>query len=143
MAKVPSLPSNGQPIDTQYIYDIVNSIININAEISTLGTSNVVVRKVKSAGNAKTNSINFDAQTVNVVNASKVSKSTPKTGVVNFNTTFSQVPVVTATLMSSSSGSVNASVTITSIDQSTISYKVSFDSDGTTTLDLNVIAIGV
>jgi hypothetical protein len=143
MAKVPSLPSNGQPIDTQYIYDIVNSIININAEISTLGTSNVVVRKVKSAGNAKTNSINFDAQTVNVVKASKVSKSTPKTGIVNFNTTFNQVPVVTATLVSSSSGSVNASVTITSIDQSTMSYKVSFDSDGTTTLDLNIIAIGV
>jgi hypothetical protein len=143
MAKVPSLPSNGQPIDTQYIYDIVNSIININAEISTLGTSNVVVKKVKSAGNAKTNSINFDAQTVNVVNASKVNKSTPKTGIVNFNTTFNQVPVVTATLVSSTSGSVNASLTITSIDQSTMSYKVSFDTDGTTTLDLNIIAIGV
>jgi len=143
MAKVPSLPSNGQPIDTQYIYDIVNSIININAEISTLGTSNIIVRKAQSAGNAKTNSINFDAQTVNVVNASKVSKSTPKTGLVNFKTTFNQVPVVTATLMSSSSGSVNASLTITSVDQSTMSYKVSFDSDGTTTLDLNIIAIGV
>ena len=143
MAKVPSLPSNGQPIDTQYIYDIVNSIININAEIATYGTSNVVVNKVKSAGNAKTNSINFDAQTVNVVTASKVSQSTPKTGLINFNTTFNQTPVVTATLVSPSSGSVPATLTITSVDQSTMSYKVSFSTDGTTTLDLNIIAIGV
>lgn len=143
MAKVPSLPSNGQPIDTQYIYDIVNSIININAEITTYGTSNIVVNKVKSAGNAKTNSVNFDAQTINVVKGSKVSKSTPKTGLINFNTTFSQTPVVTATIFSPSSGSVNANVTITSIDQSTASYKVSFDADGTTTIDLNIIAIGV
>jgi hypothetical protein len=142
MAKVPSLPSNGQPIDTQYIYDIVNSLISINSELATYGNSNVKVGSTK-YGTTKTNSINFDAQYVNVVNASKVKASTPKTGQIAFSSVFTRTPVVTATLVSRSTSKVKANVTITSIDTTSVYYKIDFDVDGTTTLDLNIIAIGV
>lgn len=140
MAKVPSLPSNGQPIDTQYIYDIVSSLISINSELASYGTSNI---KVGSTNTAKTNSISFDAQTVNIVNSSKVSKTVAKTGQIPFTTTFSKVPVVTATLVSKSTSTVKANVTITATDLTSVYYKVDFDSDGTTTFDLNIIAVGV
>jgi len=53
MAQVPSLPSNGQPIDTQYIYDIVSSLISINGELATTGYSDV------QASNVKTNNLRF------------------------------------------------------------------------------------
>lgn len=142
MAKVPSLPSNGQPIDTQYIYDIVNSLISINSEIATTGSSNIKVGNTK-YGTSKTNAINFDAQTVNIVNSESVKKANAKTGQIAFTTSFNRVPVVTATLVLKSTSSVKATVSITAVDTTAVYYKVDFDSDGTTTLDLNIIAIGV
>jgi len=74
MAQVPSLPSNGQPIDTQYIYDIVSSLISINGELATTG---------------------------------------------------------------------GATLTITGVDNSAVYYTVNYTTKGKTTLDINVIAIGV
>jgi hypothetical protein len=142
MAKVPSLPSNGQPIDTQYLYDIVNSLISINSELATYGSSNIKVSGTK-YGTTKTNSINFDAQSVNVVNSEKVAAKVAKTGQIAFSTAFTKTPVVTATLVSKSTTTVKATVTITAVDTTAVYYKIDFDSDGTTTLDLNIIAIGV
>jgi hypothetical protein len=142
MAKVPSLPSNGQPIDTQYIYDIVSSLISINSELATYGNSNVMVGTTK-YGTTKTNSVNFDAQTVNVVNAENVSATVPKTGQIAFTTLFTRTPVVTATLVSKSTTKIKANVTITAVDTTSVYYKIDFDSAGKTTLDLSIIAIGV
>ena len=141
MAKVPSLPSNGQPIDTQYIYDIVNSLISINSELASYGNS--TIKSDKTVSKARTNSINFDAQTVPAVSSgSKVKAKESKTGSVAFGTFFNKTPVVTATLVAKSNTTVKASVTITSVDTTSVYYKIDFDSDGTTTLDLNIIAIG-
>lgn len=141
MAKVPSLPSNGQPIDTQYLYDIVNSLISINSELASYGNSTI-----KAGGNTvaktKTSSISFDAQTVTAVNNSDVKKGESKTGQVAFATFFNKVPVVTATIVSKSTTTVKATVTITAVDTTSLYYKIDFDSNGKTTLDLNIIAIG-
>lgn len=143
MAKVPSLPSNGQPIDTQYLYNIVESLISINSELSTYGGATVRVAN-KDYGVKKTSNLSFDAQTVNVVNSSEaVSSKVPKTGLVAFSTPFTKAPVVTATLQSKEGSTTNATVTITSVSSNSVSYKVDFSKDGNTTLDLNIIAIGV
>ena len=142
MAKVPSLPSNGQPIDTQYIYDIVSSLISINSELASYGNSTIRVAG-QTVAKAKTNSINFDAQTVTAVSAgSDVKKGQSKTGQVAFGTFFNKTPVVTATIVSKSTTTVKATVTITAVDTTSVYYKIDFDSDGKTTLDLNIIAIG-
>jgi hypothetical protein len=139
MAKVPSLPSNGQPIDTQYIYDIVSSLIDINKEIASSGSSNVQDLPAQ-----KTSNLKIQARTINAVSAAeKVSKTSSKTGTLTFKTAFTQVPVVTATLVSRSSTTVKANLTITAVNTTTVSYKIDFDTNGFTTLDLNVIAIGV
>ena len=142
MAKVPSLPSNGQPIDTQYIYDIVNSLISINSELATTGTSNVKVGTTK-YGTPKTSSLNVDAQSINVVNAVNVKKANATTGQLAFTTAFTKPPVVTATLVSKSTSAVRAAVTITAVDTTSVYYKINYDTDGLTTLDLNIIAVGV
>lgn len=142
MAKVPSLPSNGQPIDTQYIYDIVNSLISINSELASYGNSNIKIAGQNTA-KTKTNSISFDAQTVTVVpSGSTVKKGVAKTGQISFATFFNKTPVVTATIVSKSTSTVKATVTITAVDTTSIYYKIDFDADGVTTLDLNIIAIG-
>lgn len=142
MAKVPSLPSNGQPIDTQYLYDIVNSLISINSELASYGNSNIKVAG-QTVAKTKTNSISFDAQTVTAVSAgSDVKKGESKTGSVAFATFFNKAPVVTATLVSKSTTTVKATVTITAVDTTSVYYKIDFDSNGKTTLDLNIIAIG-
>lgn len=141
MAKVPSLPSTGQPIDTQYIYDIVSSLIDINKELVSSGNSTTKVQnQVKTV--RKTSNINFDAQQVTVVTAERVTKSVAKQGQIAFNTNFTQVPVVTATLVAKDVSSVNATITITNVDINAVYYKIIFDGDGTTTLDANIIAIG-
>jgi hypothetical protein len=136
MAQVPTLPSNGQPIDTQYIYDIVSSLISINGELATSGSSDI-----QSVG-VKTNNLKFQAKTQPVVDA-QVSKDSPTTGQVFFKTSFSQVPVVTATLVSTGSSTVKPTLTITGVDNSALYYSVTYDSKGKTTLSINVIAIGV
>ena len=141
MAKVPSLPSTGQPIDTQYIYDIVNSLISINAELSTNGSSNIKIQNEKYPV-SKTSSLNFDAQTVNVVNSEKVITNGSKSGQLAFSTAFSKVPVVTATVVSKSTTNIPAVVTITNVDKTTVYYKITFLQSGTTTVDLSFIAIG-
>jgi len=139
MAKVPSLPSNGQPIDTQYIYDIVSSLIDINKEIASSGSSNIQDLPAQ-----KTSNLKIQARTINAVSAAKkVSKTSSETGTLTFKTAFTQVPVVTATLVSRSSTTVKANLTITAVNTTTVSYKIDFDTNGFTTLDLNVIAIGV
>jgi len=142
MAKVPSLPSNGQPIDTQYLYDIVNSLISINSELASYGNSNIKIAG-QTVAKKKTNSISFDAQTVTAVSSgSDVKKGESKTGQVQFATFFQKVPVVTATVVSKSTTTVKATVTITAVDTTSVYYKIDFDSNGKTTLDLNIIAIG-
>ena len=141
MAKVPSLPSNGQPIDTQYLYDIVNSLISINSELATYGNSSIKVAG-QTVAKTKTNSINFDAQTVNAVPATDVKVGDSKTGSVAFATFFNKAPVVTATLVSKSTTTVSANVVITAVDTTSVYYKITFTSAGKTTLDLNIIAIG-
>jgi len=139
MAKVPSLPSNGQPIDTQYIYDIVSSLIDINKEIASSGSSNIQDLPAQ-----KTSNLKIQARTINAVSAAKkVSKTSSETGTLTFKTAFTQVPVVAATLVSRSSTTVKANLTITAVNTTTVSYKIDFDTNGFTTLDLNVIAIGV
>lgn len=141
MAKVPSLPSNGQPIDTQYLYDIVNSLISINSELATYGSSNIKVAG-QSVAKTKTNSISFDAQTVNAVPATDVKVGDSKTGSIAFATFFNKAPIVTATLVSKSTTTVSANVVITAVDTTSVYYKITFTSAGKTTLDLNIIAIG-
>jgi hypothetical protein len=137
MAQVPSLPSNGQPIDTQYIYDIVSSLISINGELATTGYSDV------QASNVKTNNLRFQALSQNVVNSATVSKDAPTSGQVFFKTPFTQTPIATATLVSKTTSSQGATLTITGVDNSAVYYTVNYTTKGKTTLDINVIAIGV
>jgi hypothetical protein len=142
MAKVPSLPSNGQPIDTQYLYDIVNSLISINGELASTGTSQVQSYTSQPVS-VKTNNVKIQARVVNVVNSANVTVKSPTTGQIAFNTQFGQTPIVTATLMSRSSSTVKATLTITGVDSSAVYYKIDYDKDGNTTLDVSIIAIGV
>ena len=142
MAQVPSLPSNGQPIDTQYIYDIVNSLISINSAITTTGSSNVMVGRVPYP-TVNTSNVNVDAQSIPILNNQSVDTKTPYTSFIPFKTTFSQTPVVTATLVAKSTSTVNGTVTITGVDTSAVYYKVTFSDKGKITLDLNIIAVGV
>jgi hypothetical protein len=142
MAIVPSLPSNGQPIDTQYLYDIVNSLISINNAISTTGSSSIQVGATKST--AVTGNLKFDAKTVNVVKAgSDVTESTINTGQISFTSQFNQIPVVTATLVAKSNTTVKSTLTITGVDTSAVYYQVTHSGKGKTNLDANIIAIGL
>jgi hypothetical protein len=116
-------------------------LISINGELATSGSSDVQVPGSSDIP-IKTNNLKFQAKTQPVVDAS-VSKDAPSTGQVFFKTAFSQVPVVTATLVSTGSSTVKPTLTITGVDTSAVYYSVAYDSKGKTTLSINVIAIGV
>ena len=125
MAQVPSLPSNGQPIDTQYIYDIVSSLISINGELATTGTSDI--QEIASSElNVKTNNLKFQAKSQNVVNSATVSKDAPTKGQVFFKTPFTQTPIATATLVSKDTSSQGATLIITGVDNSAVYYTVNY-----------------
>jgi hypothetical protein len=142
MAKVPSLPSNGQPIDTQYLYQIVDSLISINGELASTGTSQVQ-SYTNQAITDKTNNFKIQAKVVNAVNAATVTKASSTTGQIAFNTQFGNTPVVTASLISRSSSTVRSRLTITGVDTSAVYYKIDYEDQGNVTLDVSIIAVGI
>jgi hypothetical protein len=148
MATVPSLPSTGQPIDTQYIYDIVSSLISINTELSTSGNS--YVDNGTTSTIAKTGNLKITAKTVSNLRISngKVYNVGDTDGTtISFDSglVFTKAPVVIANLVSTQvkPGTGQFILTISSITQSGFNWNVYCTSKGPANYNISFIAIGV
>ena len=149
MASVPSLPSTGQPIDTSYVYSIVQSLISINNEISTQGHS-TINNGNDSSKFVNTSDITVVAQTtspgeLNGKQSPAVGKSF--TGTETFdNNTFKQTPIVIANLLANkgvNSSSAKLILTITSVTTNSFKWDAYVVAEGTANYSINFIAIGV
>ena len=148
MASVPSLPSTGQPIDTQYIYDIVSSLISINTELSTSGNS--YVDNGTSSSVAKTGNLKITARTVSNLPISNgktynVGNTDGTTIAFDNGLSFTKAPVVVANLIATQvkPGSAQFLLTISSVTQSGFNFNVYCTSKGPANYNISFIAIGV
>jgi len=145
MAYIPSLPSTGQPIDTSYVYDIVQSIISINNELSSDGNS-TINNGSGTSSLVRTSNISIVAQTVSGLTLPTIVGEV-KRGDVSFESnTFTKTPIVIANLVSpnlSVSGNAQIFLTVTTVTTSGFSWVAYCSVKGSANYNISFIAIGV
>ena len=145
MAKVP-LPDRGQPLDVTYIYQIANAVNDLADTIST-ATYNYTTVDTKTVGkqDVKNNNAKFYAGYKDVVTEETVSANTTKPWSIDFASDFKYPPIVTATPVNTGTSTVGNDVTaaITSITTSRVEGIVRFNSSGSVSTSVNIIAIGI
>jgi hypothetical protein len=147
MARVPSLPSPGQPIDTSYVYGIVDSLISINNELASNGSAYIDNGVSNSASGVRTGNLVFSARTITNLNISKgnFKVGDNPSGTISFNngSAFSRAPVVTANLQSATDTGAKFILTISAITSSGFNWNAYCIVAGAASYNINFIAIGV
>jgi hypothetical protein len=135
-----STPQPGQPIDYQYINDIVAAINELSAA-KTLSKA--------SDDNVQTDSLQISAQYKVVISNEKVTPGYVKGFSIPFKTTFQTQPVVTITAQRSpdtrNEASREVAIVIDNITTTSVTGQITFigTSTGNATIGLNIIAVGV
>lgn len=148
MAKVP-LPDRGQPLDVTYLYQIANAVNDVADKISTATYNYTTIDTTGIGSNSIKNSdAKFYATFEDVVTGENVSANTTKTWTVDFNSPFKYPPIVTATVVNRTTGESSAIgndviVTVTSVTTESTSGVVRFNSSGSVTVSINLIAVGL
>jgi hypothetical protein len=144
MAKVP-LPERGQPLDVTYIYQLAEAVNDLSTQVSS-ATYNYTTIDTVSAGkqSVKTSETRILASYKEIYNNAQVTAGQEKEDYVSFSN-FKYPPIVTATIVNiagTSAGS-NASVILKSISEGRADFVVRFGTSGTTTVGVNIIAVGI
>ena len=142
------IPQRGQPLDVSYINDIVSTVNEVITSTSTK-PANVVL--VNNKVNNTKNSIaipkaHIYAEVFNVANASTVVAGDEKSTDVNFPYPFISPPVVVATPWNkggSDTAGKNVSVYVSDVNTSKATIVTKFSSNGSATVDVNVLVIGI
>jgi len=145
MAYVPSLPSTGQPIDTSYVYEIVQSLISINNELSNDGNS-TINNGSGTSSLVKTSNINIVAQTVSDITLPTTAGAVLSGNIAFESNTFAKTPIVIANLVGTSlkiSGNAQLFLTVTSVTTSGFSWSAYCSVKGSAGYSISFIAIGV
>ena len=145
MAKVP-LPDRGQPLDVTYLYQIANAL---NDAVDTISTATYNYTTVDTRGVArqdvKNSNAKFYATYKDIVTDETVSSNTTRSFFVDFASEFKYPPIVTATAVNTGTSAIgnDVIVVITSVTTSRVEGVVRFNSSGSVSTSVNVIAIGL
>lgn len=140
-----SPPERGQPLDVDYLYEIVSAINTINTQITT--TSNAESRvsgSIPTSTDAvRTASLKFYAVQVPVSSGSKNADETDTVS-VDFPFTFQFPPVVTATplVQASDAQSKNVILTIKNVTTAKVDVLLTYKKSGQADVDIHLIAVG-
>lgn len=144
MARLP-LPQRGQPIDTSYIYQIVNAINDLSA-VSVSPTYKYVTIDTPSGGkqSVKTSEAKIIGAYVDVISSSVTAGTTSVTRIYRYSD-FASTPIVTATIVNAGNTEAgnSASVQITSITASEVTFKVTFAKTGNASVGVTLMIIGI
>jgi hypothetical protein len=145
MAKVP-LPDRGQPLDVTYLYQIANAL---NDAVDTISTATYNYTTVDTRGIGKEDVKNSNAKMYaaykDVVTNETVSGNTTKPFSIDFASEFKYPPIVTATAVNTGTSTIGNDVfaIITSVTNSRVEGIVRFNSSGSVSTSVNIIAIGL
>ena len=145
MAKVP-LPDRGQPLDVTYLYQIANAVNDLSDSIST-ATYNYTSVDTRTLGrqDIKNNNAKFYAGYVDVTIDETVSANSTKPWSISFASDFKYAPIVTATPVNTGTSTIgnDVTVTITSISTTAVNGIIRFNSYGSVSTSVNIVAIGI
>jgi len=135
-----NLPERGQPLDTEYLYAIVNQINSIENRIAVRQTS---VSNIN--GNTDTTSNLKFAAITQPLTTTQATANVIEEITVPYGVTFKFTPVVTATVVNKSGSKYGDDVicTLRNVTTSSAKIVVRFNVSGAVNLEVNVIAVGI
>lgn len=144
MSLIP-LPQRGQPIDVAYLYQIAQSINDLTTKVGSSAKNYVTINNgVSGLQSATISDTKIVASSIAVTVSGAAAGSTkdfsfPFTGEFKFS------PVVTATIYNTgtSQSGANSTVSLTNITTSKVDGVVKFNTAGDSTVNIQIIAIGV
>lgn len=137
-------PERGQPLDISYLYQIADSINELNSALAPSRSMSVVDNKnVGDPTTASIHNLSFFASTISL-SPGKVNDKSSQDWSIEFQNTFSYAPIVTATVKSakSTTGS-NIVVMLSEVTSNKASGTVYYNVEGNISIEINVIAIGI
>lgn len=141
------LPAIGQPLDVEYIYQMINEINTLSTKISnTSDRISAITIPGATTFYSRTGDLKVVAgYTIVTSGGGTIAVGESLAWQHQFKQEFSRVPVVTATPVSTgaSSSELDATIAITSITTKSVSGKLKFHTVGTAAVNISVIAIGV
>ena len=146
MAKVP-LPDRGQPLDVTYMYQLANAINDVADTVST-ATGKYATINTRQIGKEtfKIPDIRIYAGYVDVATAEAVT-ATQVVDAPNqdFGVSFKYPPIVVASIVNNNTQTAgnSATVIVSSVSTTSVSFRVRFDIAGEANVGINYIAIGV
>lgn len=145
MAKVP-LPDRGQPLDVTYMYQLASAINDVADTVSTaINRYATIDTRTVGKQNFKIPDIRMYAGYTDVANTQTVSATQVIEKSVDLGVSFAYPPIVVASVVNNNtqaSGN-SATVVISSVSTTSVSFRVRFDTAGEATVGVNFIAIGV
>jgi hypothetical protein len=145
MAKVP-LPERGQPLDLTYIYQLVDTVNDLSAQVSS-ATYNYTTVDTVSAGkqSIKTSEARVVGGYVDVASNSTVSAGNEKTFSYDFPSDFKYAPIASATAVNigNTPAGENVNVILRSVTTSRVEGIVRFGASGNLSLIVHLIIIGI
>jgi len=134
-----SLPERGQPLDVNYIYEMVSQINSIENRIAIRNTSVSTINN----NTDTTSNLKFYAEQKALI-TSEAKANTTETITFTY-PRFKFTPVVTATVLNNSGSTSGDDVicTVRNLTTSTAAVVVRFNAAGKVDLFVNLIAIGV
>lgn len=144
MAKVP-LPERGQPIDVTYIYELAKAVNDLSSQVSsTTYKTTTVSAGTAGVQNVKTSEAKFVGGYAEVATKTDVKVAQEEKFFLTYND-FKYAPIVTATAINvdGTTAGQNVVVTLTSVTANRVDGIVKFNTAGTVTMGVNIIAIGI
>lgn len=146
MANIP-IPQQGQPIDYQYIYQIVDNLNELSTKVTSKFSESKFQNKQGISETHRLNDLSVVAGYKEVVVAKDVTSEKEIGFSYDFGVTFKYPPVVTASpiLIENTNAGRDVAVVINDISTTRMTGYVSFNAakTGKASVGVNIIAIGV
>lgn len=143
MAKIPT-PDRGQPLDVSYIYQIVEAINDLSTQMSSSTYKYASIDTTSGTQNSLINEMKVVAGQISV---SDESITVGKTASYNYSFKgeykYPPVVVVTPQLQTVTAAGKNISVVVESVTNSRVDISVTYNTSGSASYKLNILAIGV
>ena len=135
------VPERGQPIDTNYMYSIVEAVNKLTEKITLTNNKYLTVGD----DSDKVSNSRIIAKTLSVVSGAEVKSGDTRPFLLAFNGDFKNKPVVTATIQNETEtlAGKNAFAVLNSVTKDGVSGFVRFNESGTANILVHIIAIGI
>lgn len=142
-----SPPTRGQPIDVAYMYEVANAINDLAKQVSPSTNKQVTVdTKDNGVQNVRAAESKIIAGYLEIVSNTNMNATTSLEYAYSFPTgNFKYAPIVTVSPVNigNTPAGKNVSVVIKDVSTSLVTIVVTFNTTGTMTLGLNIIAVGI